>query len=153
MRNFKIVNIKDCVSLKDKAASWFSSKWDISKESYLESFEESISSKDGVPNWYIILNDESIIGGIGVIENDFHERKDLSPNVCALYVEEEFRNKGLAGKLLIHVLSELKGKNYKKAYLITDHTSFYERYGWEYLCNVICDDKSSARMYFYDLEK
>lgn len=153
MRNYKIVNIKDCISLKDKVASWFSSKRGISKESYLVSFEESINAKDGVPNWYVILNEESIIGGVGVIENDFHTRKDLSPNICALYVEEEFRNKGLAGKLLNRVLTDLKENKYKKAYLITDHTSFYERYGWKYLYNVICDDKSSARMYVYDLEK
>ncbi len=35
-----------------------------------------------------------IIGGIGVIENDFHDRKDLAPNVCAVYTEEDRRGDG-----------------------------------------------------------
>ena len=32
-------------------------------------------------------------------------------------------------------------------YLITEHTSFYERYGWEYLCMVQGDDGEQMRMY------
>ena len=35
MDNFKILNIKEYKDLKEKAASWFSSKRNISKESYL----------------------------------------------------------------------------------------------------------------------
>lgn len=153
MKTIKIFNIKKRIDLKEAVAAWFSSKWNISKESYLESFEESFKTKNGVPNWYVVLNGESIIGGIGIIENDFHVRKDLRPNICALYVEEEYRNRGLAGKLLRCALDDLKNENYKKAYLITDHTSFYERYGWKFLCNVVCNDQSSARMYIYDLEE
>ncbi len=30
----------------------------------------------------------------------FHDRKDLAPNVCAVYVEEDCRCQGLAGSLL-----------------------------------------------------
>ncbi len=41
----------------------------------------------------------SIVAGLGVIENDFHNRKDLAPNVCAVYTEEDCRCKGIAGKL------------------------------------------------------
>ena len=54
--------------------------------------------------WYICLYDESIVAGLGVIENDFHDRKDLTPNVCAVYAEEEHREKGLAGNLLNKVV-------------------------------------------------
>lgn len=35
-----------------------------------------------IPNWFI--------AGAGVIENDFHNRPDLTPNICALYVEEDY---------------------------------------------------------------
>ena len=35
---------------------------------------------------------DKVIGGLGVIENDFHDRKDLTPNICAVYTEEEYRN-------------------------------------------------------------
>ena len=35
-------------------------------------------------------------------------------------------------------------------YLITDHTSFYERYGWEYLCMVQGEGEAEKiRMYIH----
>ena len=47
--------------------------------------EECLEEKGPVPQWYMALDGERIIGGMGVIENDFHDRKDLAPNVCAVY--------------------------------------------------------------------
>jgi hypothetical protein len=38
--------------------------------------------------WYLCLDEDRIVGGMGVIENDFHNRKDLSPNICAVCTEE-----------------------------------------------------------------
>lgn len=96
-----------------------------------------------------MLEDE-IVGGLGVIENDFHDRKDLAPNVCALYVEEEYRNQGIAGKMLDYTCNDMKEKNINTLYLITDYTSFYERYGWEFLCMVQGDgEKELTRMYIH----
>ena len=83
-----------------------------------------------------MLENNEIIAGVGVIENDFHERRDLTPNVCALYVEEKYRCRGIAGKLLELVRDDMENKGISPLYLITEHTSFYERYGWEFLCMV-----------------
>lgn len=49
-----------------------------------------------------------IIGGCGVIENDFHDRPDLSPNVCAVYTEKDYRGNGIAGALLEKAASDMK---------------------------------------------
>lgn len=99
--------------------------------------------------WYLAIEDGTIIGGVGVIENDFHERKDLSPNVCALYVEENRRNLGIAGALLNYAINDIKQKGITTLYLITDHTSFYEKYNWEYLCDVQCEGGETSRMYIH----
>jgi predicted acetyltransferase len=85
---------------------------------------------------------------MGVIENDFHDRKDLSPNVCAAYTEEEYRCQGIAGKLLNMVVEDMRSKKITPLYLVTNHTGFYERYGWEFLCMVQGDGESEmSRMY------
>ena len=97
-----------------------------------------------------VLKDNKIIAGLGVIENDFHERKDLTPNVCAVYVEEEYRNLGIAGKMLNYVCEDYKNKGVRTLYLVTNHIGFYERYGWVYLCPVMCDGEDvPSRMYMY----
>ncbi len=100
--------------------------------------------------WYLCLNDNQIVGGLGVIENDFHDRKDLTPNVCAVFTEEEFRRQGIAGELLDMAVEDLRTKGISPVYLVTDHTGFYERYGWEFLCMVQGDDEPDmTRMYIH----
>ena len=66
------------------ASSWFSSKWDIPSEVYEESMKECMERKTGILQWYMIVDGQrNTIAGAGVIENDFHDRKDLTPNLCA----------------------------------------------------------------------
>ena len=108
---------------------------------------ESIQNVAPVPQWYIVAEGQRIIAGAGVITNDFHDRKDLTPNVCALYVEPERRCQGIAGNLLEYVCKEMARKGIDMLYLITEHVSFYERYGWEFLCMVRGDDGEPMRMY------
>lgn len=144
-----ISNLKNWPRLSGRAAQWFHEKWQIPLEEYRSSIEASINGKTPVPQWYVAVKGERIIGGLGVIENDFHRRKDLTPNVCALYVEEECRGQGIAGKLLDHVCRDMLEKGIDTLYLITDHTSFYERYGWEFLCLVEEEEGGLCRMYVH----
>ena len=85
---------------------------------------------------------------MGVIENDFHPRTDLTPNVCAVYTEEAYRGRGIAGELLSYVSKDMMGKGIDTLYLVTNHTNFYERYGWQYLCPVETEDGTS-RVYVH----
>ena len=87
-----------------------------------------------VPQWYLVLEGGRIVAGAGVIENDFHDRKDLAPNVCAVYTEKDLRGRGIAGRLLEAVCADMSRCGIDTLFLLTDHTSFYERYGWEFFC-------------------
>lgn len=153
---YSIVMISKKPWLIDKAADWFSSKWKIPKQAYVESMEESVKHMEAaIPEWYIaIKEDESIIGGCGVIANDFHDRFDLTPNVCAVYVEDEYRCRGIAGKLLDTACEDMLLRGIHTLYLLTDHVDFYERYGWNFLCMVQGDgDEELSRMYMHRLQK
>ena len=146
----KILKIREHKELILQVAEWFHDMWEIPLEAYEESMRESL--KKDIPQWYVVVENGSIIGGAGVIENDFHNRKDLTPNICALYVDEKYRCRGIAGKLLEYICNDMKKTGIKNIYLITDHTSFYERYGWKYLCMVQGDDEPEMiRMYSYKL--
>lgn len=128
----EIVKLREHSELASIAAEWFHHKWGIPKEAYIESIEECINNKKAVPQWYLVMENNTILGGLGVIENDFHNRKDLTPNICAVYVEEEYRCQGIAGKMLNFVCMDMKEKGIDTLYLVTDHTSFYERYNWKF---------------------
>ena len=131
------------------AAEWFHSKWGVPTEAYLECMEAYLR-KETEYGWYLCLHDDQIIGGLGVIENDFHDRKDLYPNVCAVFTEERFRGQGIAGALLHMAVEDLRVKGISPVYLVTDHTDFYERYGWEFFCMVQGDGEPDlTRMYIH----
>lgn len=141
--------LRDIPEYKDRAAEWFHEKWGIPTEAYLECMEDYLEGRTEL-GWYVCLDGEKIVAGLGVIENDFHDRKDLTPNVCAVYTEEEYRCQGIAGKLLNMAVDDMRTKGISPLYLVTDHTSFYERYGWEFLCMVQPDDEPEmSRMYIH----
>lgn len=146
-----IIRICDRPQLAEAASVWFSEKWGVPVSAYRESMSAFISKKNGVPQWYVVLDEDGrIAAGTGVIENDFHQRKDLTPNLCALYVEPAFRRRGIARNLLNLSRREMGRLGYEKLYLITSHTEFYEKCGWRFLCMVREDDGNQIRMYEAD---
>ncbi len=148
--NYQIIRLTDKPEIKIQAAQWFHEKWNIPLVAYLESMEDCLTQKSPVPQWYVALENDEIVGGLGVIENDFHDRMDLTPNVCAVYTEKGKRCNGIAGALLQYVCADMKEKGIDTLYLVTDHTSFYERYGWEFLCMVQGNDEPDmTRMYIH----
>lgn len=143
------ITLRQRPELKEKAALWFHEKWNVPEPLYLQCMDAYLN-KETEYGWYLCLKDETIIGGLGIIENDFHERKDLSPNVCALYVEPPYRNQGIAGVLLDLAVQDMKSHGISPLYLITDHTGFYEQYGWKFLCMVQEENNAgTARMYIH----
>lgn len=149
MSYYTYITLREKPQLKEEAAVWFSGKWGVPRDAYIECMDAYLA-KETEYGWYLCLDKEKIIGGLGVIENDFHDRKDLTPNVCAVYTEEEYRCRGIAGRLLSMVVEDMRAKGISPLYLITDHTDFYERYGWEFLCMVQGDgDPDMTRMYIH----
>ena len=135
--------------MKISAAEWFNRKWGVPTEAYLECMDAYLQNKTEY-GWYFCIDGNQIIGGMGVIENDFHDRKDLTPNVCAVYTDEKYRCQGIAGNLLNMVVDDMKSKGVSPIYLVTDHIGFYEKYGWEFLCMVQGDGESDmTRMYIH----
>ena len=153
MDKFDILKISEHPEMLYAAAEWFHEKWRIPLEAYRDSMKEALS-KSAVPEWYIAVANGSIIAGMGVIENDFHLRKDLTPNVCAVYTEERHRRRGLAGRLLNYVCGDMAARGIGTLYLLTDHSGFYERYGWEFFCMVQGDgEEEMSRMYMHRMKE
>ena len=150
MGDYDYVTLRERPELLDAAAGWFHAKWGVPKEAYLACMTAYLKNETEY-GWYLCLNGNKIIGGLGVIENDFHNRKDLSPNVCAVYTEEAFRGQGIAGRLLAMAVDDMASKGISPLYLVTDHTGFYERYGWQFLCMVQGDGEPNlSRMYVHN---
>ena len=87
----RYLTLREEPALMARAARWFHEKWGVPLDAYLDSMEDCLSG--GLPRWYMAMDGEQIVGGCGIIANDFHKRHDLTPNLCALYVEEVCRDR------------------------------------------------------------
>lgn len=147
METLSIVTLREKLELIQRAAAWFHSKWGVPEQAYFACMQTYLSGESEY-GWYLCMDGEKIVAGMGVIENDFHDRKDLVPNVCAVYTEEAYRCRGIAGKLLGYVVEDCRKKGISPLYLVTDHIGFYEKYGWEFLCMVQGEgEPQMTRMY------
>ena len=147
--SYQFITLRQRPELKEAAAAWFHDKWAVPEAAYLECMDAYLSGETEY-GWYLCLDSDQIVGGMGVIKNDFHDRKDLAPNVCAVYTEPAYRGRGIAGRLLDLVVEDCRSKGISPIYLLTDHTGFYERFGWEFLCLAQGDGKETpSRIYVH----
>ena len=60
------------------------------------------------------------------------------------------QKKEFAGKLLDVTVEDLRSNGISPVYLVTDHTGFYERYGWEFFCMAQGDgEPEPTRLYIH----
>ena len=123
MDELEFITLRERPELRERAAAWFHGKWGVPEAAYLECMDAYLGGRTEY-GWYLCLDGEQIVGGMGLIENDFHERRDLAPNVCAVYTEERYRGRGIAGRLLNMTVEDQRAKGISPLYLVTDHTGF-----------------------------
>lgn len=100
-------------------------------------YMEHSFQKDKLPKSYGMFCDGRIIGMFQFIYEDLEVRPDIYPWLANLYVDEEYRNKGVARKLLEKVKEIAKSTiNSEELYLFTKHIGLYEKFGWEYVSEI-----------------
>ena len=143
----QIIRIDEMPAFRERAAAWFAEKWKGHEEEYYSSISDSVSGKPLFPKWYIMLEGGRIIAGAGVISGDPPMQKEQRADVCAVYVEEQYRGKGIAGALLEYICIDMMLRGVEALYLTTEMTGFYERYGWEFVAEIPDGDAQKMRVY------
>lgn len=118
----EIVKIREQAAWIEDASEMFHSVWGVPREAYIESMRECLRRQNGVPQWYLAVENNRLAGGLGVIEKDFHSRGDLTPNVCALYVRTAYRRPGHRG-----AAAGLRLRGYGRLwnrYPVSDHRAY-----------------------------
>ena len=130
----KILEISQRQDLLDVAVQYFWQHWgsESNHAFYRDCIVHSLDSEKALPKFYIVLENEQIIGGYALLLNDIISRQDIYPWFACLYVNETHRGQGIAGKLLQHALEEAQQKGFPHLYLSTDLVDFYEKKGWTY---------------------
>lgn len=136
MKQMNIISVRDHPESLQMFIDYFSKCW-ASKDTkpiYQNCIENSLNESFSLPQWYLLLDESGlIIGGTGLVTNDFISRMDLLPWLCALHVQETHRNKGYGTLLVDHACDEGRRLGFMKMYLSTEHTGYYERLEFTYI--------------------
>ncbi|CEN26442.1 GNAT family N-acetyltransferase [Paraclostridium sordellii] len=127
-----------------------------SKESlkvYEDCINNCITSNSSLPQWYLLLDNDEIVGCAGLITNDFISRMDLYPWVCALYIEEKYRGNSYVSMLLSEVKKDALNAGFNRLYLCTDHIGYYEHYDFNHIGMEYHPWGEESRIYAADLAK
>ena len=130
----KVISIRENPEYNDRGIDYISSKWtSANRIMYDDCITHSLSTSNPLPQWYLLLDGDEIIGCAGLITNDFISRMDLYPWICAVFIEEKYRGNAYGSLLLTKAKEDSKNAGFDSLYLSTEHTGYYEKYGFRYI--------------------
>lgn len=118
---------------------------------FFHSIVEHSQTPGALPLTFIALEDERLVGTVGLWRCDLITRQDLFPWLAALYVDDAARGKRLAGLLQQHVISCAAQAGYETLHLWSACRDFYERYGWQYMGDALEYPDKTVHLYRYSL--
>lgn len=130
--DIELINKKN--KLLEKGIEYFWKQWgsESNFDFYKDCIENSISNDKYLPKFYLMVDKDKIIGSYALLTNDLISRQDLFPWFACLFVDENYRNQGLANELIKHSINESQKRGFNTLYLSTELDDFYENKGWKY---------------------
>jgi len=102
----------------------------------------------GEKSTVLLLTDgDELISHCTFAEKDDIQPTELTPWVGFVYTFPAHRSNRFAGLLFDEVERLSKERGIKAVYLSTNHTGLYEKYGFEYLCEMTDIDGNPSRIY------
>ncbi|MHC9213772.1 GNAT family N-acetyltransferase [Serratia marcescens] len=129
-----MISVRQAPELAPRAIAYFQRHWATAETlmMYEDAINRSLGAANPLPQWYLLMENDQILGCAGLITNDFISRGELYPWLCALYVEETQRGRGCGAKLIEHVAAETRRLGFPQLHLCTDLEGYYERSGFVY---------------------
>lgn len=107
---------------------------------------------DRVPQTYIMLLDDIVIGMYQFQNVDLDVRPDIYPWLTNIYILPKYRGLGYSKILLGSVRENAKKIGLTKVYLYTIHIGLYEKYGFKFISEIEMLELDNPVQRLYKLE-
>lgn len=119
-------------------AKWFQNEWgDLNPNATYQSRVKDLSQRtrrSELPLTIVAMENKQLLGSYSLEWEDMHTHSDLSPWLASVYVNPEFRKRGIGTFLVKNAIARSKTLNIPHLYLYTPHHSdWYAAMGWREL--------------------
>jgi GNAT superfamily N-acetyltransferase len=128
--NIHIISLKDFPEYREPLVEYVHNSWKPVSGPFTAVVDEIFWGYHKLPKCYMMLKQEKIIGFYQLITQELIIRKDLTPWITCIFIDEKERGRRLGAKLLEHGRKTAGKLGYPTVYLTTDHIRFYEKYGF-----------------------
>jgi GNAT superfamily N-acetyltransferase len=144
-----IISVREEPEYKAAAVRYIQQVFGTDKNSkvYENCISYSLHTDAPLPHWYLLEDDDKIVGCAGLITNDFISRQDIWPWICAVYITPEYRGRALGGVLLDKAREDAAKAGFKKVYIATAHIGYYENFGFKHIGTGYRPWGESSRIY------
>ena len=136
--NIKLENINEHPEFFDFAIETIFAEWGDNNIEHLNKKKEKLRNQPN-QNCYVLVIDNNPIGCFVIRDGDINGHPELSPNLACVCIDKQHRGKGYSKVLMKEAIKAFKLLGVKKAYLKTTLVNFYEKFGWEYLKEMVID--------------
>ena len=156
MSNFKIIKLIDKNSpYLPKLIEWQNNWWG-KRDGYIKDevicFMENMLGDARIPQTYIAIVDDEVVGCYQFEMCDLAIRPDIYPWLANVYIDKNHRGKGYCRQLMESVKENARKTGLHELYLYTEHQGLYEKFGWTLIEKIDTFTKTPRLQSLYRLE-
>ena len=93
-----------------------------------------------------------IVGMVTIMKSDYYPLPEIFPWISTLFVSEEYRGNRISEKLIDFANLYAKKIGFYNTYIPTEYIGLYEKYGYNYVKDIVNYGNGIDRLYVKDLE-
>jgi len=124
----QVVNIKQSPMGTHQAIKYIEKITD--NQTQMSQFSDLSLVGDSLTDFYLLVNDEKIIGCCGLVKNDLLAQENRYPWITSLYIDKNYRGRNYGQLLMNHIIHRAQLLGYPTIYLEAKKTDYYRRQGW-----------------------
>ena len=105
----------------------------------------------GWDTMFVALVEGKIVGMASLGKEDYYPLPEIFPWVSSVFVDEAYRGQRISAKLIDFANEYAKSLGFEKSYIPSEHVGLYEKYGYQYVRDIVNYGGGTDRLYVKDL--
>ena len=127
----EITALKNYPQFTNQVIEWLNREFGTeSSYFFYKGIIEHSLEEDRIPITFVAVENNELVGTVGLWRGDLLSRQDLFPWLSALVVREDCRNQGIGIRLQNFLEEYCRTKGFEELYLYAELENYYEKNGW-----------------------